>query len=332
MTIGIVYNRATRCFRGPQADLMSDAEMGLIPQLVLSELSAHNADAVLIYADWDLLARCRAANITLALNLAEGFGEYNAHEHLVPCVLDYGCIPYTGADATNMLVVRDKLLTKRIMASVAVKTPRWRIIPDCLHADDAAGLPFPLILKPVREEASIGIRYDSVVLDRSHLLARLKDLIDTYRQPVLVEEYIVGREISIGVWGNTSLFALPPCEFIFDDGDELRQFRSFEYKWLQHQEHMLLPLDLEPALLDQMNRIAMNAHTVLGCRDYSRCDFRVARSGEPYFLEHNFNPGIGPNSHGLSNTFTRMAEFAGYSFGAMLMNIIRIASERHGLQ
>jgi len=328
MKIGVIYNIAQDVFRGPALDLESDAEMKLIPQLIANELSRLGYDPVMIYADWRLIKNCHVNRIDLALNIAEGFENFNAHEHMVASLLDYGRIRYTGADPTNILLVRDKVLTKRIVEALGVRTPAWQLVRRPV-VSNLSHLTFPLILKPVREEASIGIGYDSVVRDHDQLIRKLTILIERYEQPVLIEEYIEGREISVGVWGYESLQALPPCEFIFPEEDPLRKFRSFEYKWLGDSEEMRYPDDISTELIETMGNIAIASHQALNCRDYSRCDFRLTHSGKIFFLEHNFNPGIGPNSHGLSNTFTRVAEYGGYSYGEMLQRILEIAQRRY---
>jgi len=330
MRIGIIHNLAKKCFIGPSTDLLSDVEMEVVPQLAAEELSRRGHSISLIQADWNLITSCRDANITIALNLAEGFEEYNSHEHLVPCLLEYGRIPYTGADPTNMLLVRDKLLTKHIIQATGVQTPKFHLF-STINVDKPVGLSYPMILKPVREEASIGITYESVVFDDVALKYRVRQLYVTYQQPVLAEEYIVGREISVGVWGNSDPTTLPPCEFLFKQESPFHKFRSFEHKWHGPRESMVLTNDIDQSTICRLNEIAISAHTILGCRDYSRVDFRLSTAGQIYFLEHNFNPGIGPNIHGLCNTFTMMAEYAGISFGDMLEKIIAIACKRNGI-
>lgn len=330
MRIGIVHNVAAQVVAGPPDDLASDTEMAIIPELVGHELRRLGHEPFEIAADWSLAASCRSARLEIVLNLAEGFAGMNAHEHLVPCILDFHGIHYTGADAANMQIVRDKLFTKHILQDYGVRSPLHQLFESATEPLDRS-LRFPLILKPVREEASIGIRFNSVVSSLSELLERAGQLIETYRQPVLAEEFIVGREFSVGILGNSSIDVLPPVEFRFADRDPLRQFRSFEYKWLGEQEAMVQPTDIDAVAVDTMNRYTVTAHRVLRCRDYSRSDFRLAEDGTVYLLEHNFNPGIGPNTHGLSNTLTRMAEFAGIDWPAMLERILSLALKRYDL-
>jgi D-alanine-D-alanine ligase len=146
----------------------------------------------------------------------------------------------------------------------------------------------------------------------------------------MIEPYISGRELSAGVLGNAVHDVLPICEFLFPDEDPLRRFRAFENKWLAGQEHMVSPTELPPDTTSQVQKYASMAHRALRCRDYSRADFRIDANGHVWFLEHNYNPGIGPNSHGLSNTLTRMFELRGQSFGDLLEAILNAAAQRYG--
>jgi D-alanine-D-alanine ligase len=328
MKIGIVHNRAVFAKAGTVTDLASDKEMELIPMLAASELSQLGHGVELIPADLELGARCQASMVDVVLNLAEGFGGTNVDEHLVPWLLDQAGVPYTGADVTNMAVLRDKAITKAILAQHGVVVADHHPI-FCENDCEQCHLDFPLIVKPIREEASIGIRYSSVVTNKVMLRERARVLLKTYRQPVLAEQYITGREFSVGVWGNKNPDALPVCEFLFTEEDPLKRFRSFEYKWLGEHETMEQPTDLPATVRRRLSDIALLAHDATHCRDYSRADFRYSDEGELYFLEHNFNPGIGPNTHGLSNTFTRMCEFAGYNFVEMLSRLLSIALARY---
>src|SRR5438552_2953045 len=120
MRIGIVFNVVNRCVHGDPRDLASDAEMTVIPQLVQTELERRGHVTDLVPADFAMVAVLRRFGADLALNLAEGFGGTNADEHLIPALLDYSGVPYTGADAAAMLILRDKVFTKNILAAHGV--------------------------------------------------------------------------------------------------------------------------------------------------------------------------------------------------------------------
>jgi len=329
--VAVIFNRALIAIDSTTDDLASDHEMDLIPDLAAEELATRGYNPVLIAADFSVGQACKEASVNIALNLAEGFGGTNGYEALVPTILDYSNVRYTGADAANMYLVRDKAAVKATLRWLGVPVPPEHLIlnADSLTLDDFSDVTLPAILKPGRQEASIGITFESVVRDLPHLVSRAAELLRLYGSPVLVEPFISGRELSAGVVGNRYLEFLPPCEFLFRERDPLRQFRSFEHKWLGEQEEIVAPSGLDPAVAGELARYTTIAHQRLGCRDYSRADFRLDAAGRLWFLEHNYNPGIGPNTHGLSNTLTRMYELRGQSFGDLLEAIVVTATERY---
>lgn len=331
MRVAVVYNLARTVVAGRPEDIVADKDMEIVPQLVCEELKHLGHSVSLVEADWHLLERCASLNPDIALNLTEGFAGTNAHEHLAPCLLEFAGIPYTGGDATSMLTLRDKLYTKQILANYAVPMAPHYLAVDSRSAivEQMNGLQFPVILKPVREEASMGIYYSSVVTTWEQLAERLDFLFEVFRQPILVEHFVIGREVSVGVWGNRKPTVLPACEFRFRGDNPLKWFRSFEYKWEEGKEIMEPLRDMPDSVASKLTEYALTAHSALRCRDYSRSDFRVSPDGTIYFLEHNFNPGIGPNTHGLNNTFPMMAEFAGVGYAEFLTKIIEFALERY---
>ncbi len=194
----------------------------------------------------------------------------------------------------------------------------------CLGADLECG-----VYKPVREEASIGIYQDSVVSDEEALRRKVMDCLERYRQPALVEAFIRGREISVGAIGNGSCWRVfPPLEFLFEGaGSDLEMIRSYEYKWGGKKEQMVrakLPTDV----IQRLQELTVKALIATDCRDYARVDYRLDGDGSPFLLEVNYNPGIGPNTHGLNNTLTMMASFNGLSFEDLIEQVICIALER----
>jgi D-alanine-D-alanine ligase len=193
-------------------------------------------------------------------------------------------------------------------------------------------LTFPLIVKPIREEASIGIRHDSVVEDLESLQRKAAEVIRLYRQPAIVESFVVGREISVGAIGNDqNLHVFPPLEFLFEETQPLyKQIRSYEYKWGGKKEQMVeavLSVRVSKLLAEYTRRMFVATE----CRDYARMDFRVTKDEKIYLLEVNYNPGIGPNTHGLNNTLTKMASFEGGSFEDLIERIILTAARREHL-
>lgn len=332
MRIVLLYNVARHVRKGLESDLFCEYEIEVIAPLIEEILVAAGHTVELVETEYDIWERLKASrrSFDLAFNLAEAFGGTNSYEPLIPAMLEALEIPYTGASAHNMTLTLDKAITKRIAQSLGIATPRYAVAFNKL-SDETASLSFPLIVKPVREEASIGVTLDSVVHDLDSLRNQVEGIQRLYRQPALVEEFIDGREISVGVIGNgTDLRILPALEFQFPDAERPEQkIRSYEYKWGGRKEVMV------EARLDASTLATLQSWTAImfqacECRDYARMDFRVSADGI-YLLEVNYNPGIGPNTHGLNNTLTMMASFEGRSFSDLVLEILHAAVARERL-
>jgi len=217
MRILILYNIATTIKKGDELDMVCEQEIQIILPIVATLLRAKGYEVETLetnYSLWENL-KAKRASFDLVLNLAEAFGGTNSNEVLVPTMLEALEIPFTGATARNMTITLDKAQTKLIALANGVPTPTYQIFRDGTESL-SQNLAFPLIVKPVREEASIGIRHDSVVRNLESLQRKTKEVFRLYRQPAIVESFVVGREISIGVIGNgQNLHVLPPLEFLF---------------------------------------------------------------------------------------------------------------------
>lgn len=333
MRILILYNVATTIKKGDELDMVCEQEIQIIVPLVATLLRAKGYEVETLETNhslWENL-KTKKSSFDLVLNLAEAFGGTNNNEVLVPAMLEALEIPFTGATAHNMTITLDKAQTKLIALANGVPTPMYQVFRDGTESLDES-MVFPLIVKPVREEASIGIRQDSVVRDSESLRRKMEEVFRLYRQPAIVESFVVGREISIGVIGNGhNLHVFPPLEFLFAEAKTpYEQIRSYEYKWGGKKEQMVEAAFLPKTtalLADYVRRMFIATE----CRDYARMDFRIGYDGEIYLLEVNYNPGIGPNTHGLNNTLTKMASFEGCSFEELIERIILTATQRERL-
>lgn len=333
MEILILYNIAAELKKGKPSDLECEKEIEVIVPLVKDLLIDRGYGVKTMRATYNLWENLKKGRnkIDLVLNLAEGFGGTNTNEPVVPAILEALDIPFTGSSSSNMNFTLDKEKTGLVLESHGVPRPPHQLFRkngEHLRQD----LDFPLIVKPVREEASIGIYSDNVVTSQISLDRKVRETLDLYRQPALVEKFITGREISVGVIGNDSnLHIFPPLEFLFSGAvSSLEQIRSYEYKWGGKKEQMV-KADLPKDLIAKLRDYSEIAFRETECRDYARMDYRVDESGNPYLLEVNYNPGIGPNTHGLNNTLTKMASFEGMGFEDLVEIIIKNAAKRYGL-
>ncbi len=330
-SILILYNDAERLEKGIPSDLICEQEIKIIVPLMVQLLTSRGYNINTLKADYELWEqlKLRKSTIDIVLNLAEAFGGGNTNETVVPAILEGLNIPFTGASSHNMHFTMDKEKTNLVLNSYGIPVPPHQLFRSGSEVLQE-GLRFPLIVKPVREEASIGIYQDSVIIDEASLMVKIQESLDRYNQPVLVEQFISGREISVGMIGNPpDLHIFPPLEFLFEGtNSELQQIRSYEYKWGGKKEKMVRA-NLSPAIIEKLEIYSRKAFIVSECRDYARIDFRIDAQNNIYLLEVNYNPGIGPNTHGLNNTLTKMASFEGVSFDDLVEKVVLIALHRY---
>ncbi len=333
MRILVLYNIARDLKKGTAMDLLCEREIEIIVPLVKTLLTGHGYQVETLETTlnlWEEL-KSRKGTFDLVLNMAEAFGGGNADEPLVPAMLEALGMPFTGAATHSMHLTLDKEKTKLVVQGYGIPVPEYQLFrsaSDPLRAD----LAFPLIVKPVREEASIGIHADSVVVNEADLRRKVAQLVGLYRQPAIVEQFIAGREISVGVIGNgDALHVFPPLEFLFAEANSpLEAIRSYEYKWGGKKEQMVRAALLEE-IAQRLSNYTKRAFVATECRDYARMDYRVTDQGAIYLLEVNYNPGIGPNTHGLNNTLTMMASLEGSGFEDLVEWIVKTAVHREGL-
>jgi D-alanine-D-alanine ligase len=266
----------------------------------------------------------------LVLNIAEGLGISRTRESRVPAVLEMLGIPYTGSDPLTLAATLDKECAKRLVEQAGIATPGWALIEDGnLEAvsERIDRLGWPLIVKPNYEGSSKGVLRSGIVNDRSELEAAIERLAGAYHQPLLVEEFIEGEELTVGVVGNRPpevlaiMRILPkgPSDGPFIYGIEVKRH------W---EEHLVYesPAKIGPADAETVRQATLAAWRALGCRDVARFDFRL-REGVPYFLEVNPLPGISP----FSGDIVFLARGVGISHEQLVGRILRAAMERLGL-
>jgi D-alanine-D-alanine ligase len=198
------------------------------------------------------------------------------------------------------------------------------------RADEAITVPLPAIVKPQAQDASIGIDRNSVVHDERALRQRVEYVLETYRQPALVEAFVAGREFNVGVWGNGVAHTLPLAEIDFSAwADPYRHVVHVEAKWDESAPeyqtmNVLCPVQVEPGLAERIQQVVLAAYKAMGCRDYARVDLRV-KDDVPYVLEVNPNPCLATDGG-----FANGARVAGYDYAHMAHQIAAWAWWRRG--
>ena len=321
MRVGFVYNVRSAGAGEHAGDGEAEFDAPETIEAIREAIAATGHDVVGLEADRTLPAALAAAGVDVVFNIAEGAGS-RSRESQVPALLDLLGIPYTGSDAVTLGVTLDKSLAKAVVSAAGLATPLGIV----LNTGDEPlpdGFRLPAVVKPLHEGSSKGIAADSVVADEDRLRERARAVIGRYGQPVLCEEYMAGREITVGLLGSP-VRVLPPMEVIFL-GDEERPLYSFDVK--RRFEELVryeVPARLEDAELAALERDSLAAFAALGCRDVSRFDFRLADDGTPTFLECNPLPGLAPGVGDI----TFIAEAAGISFEALIGEILECALRR----
>lgn len=292
--------------------------------------AGHEASRVAVGGDVAELVRdLRDAAPELVFNLSETFDGKSALDSGIASLLNLLDLRYTGSSHTGLTVAGDKALAKKILAFHGIRTPQFAT----LHRgalESAGDLAFPVIVKPPQEDASIGITTASVVRDLNGLLGKLDEIHREYHAPVLVEEFIDGRELYVGVLGNERAEALPPAELDMSGyPDDVPRVASWEAKWEEHGaeyrgSETVFPDDLEPELVEKARAVSLAAFHALRLRDYARIDLRVSPDGEPFVIEVN------PNCYlREGEVFAESARRAGIDYAALIGRIVELAAGRY---
>jgi D-alanine-D-alanine ligase len=257
-------------------------------------------------------------DIDLIFNLCDDgfFSDPDLEPHVV-AMLDVLEIPYTGGDYLTLALTLNKATVKKILTYHNFPTPKFQIFET---GDEKLELSFPLIVKPLQEDASIGIKDDSVVYNEDKLRERVKYVIKEYEQPALVEQFIDGREFNVGVLGDDEV--LPISEITFDGLPSGKpKIVNYDAKWKEDsidykETKRSCPAKVDEELGGKLRELALKAGSLFECADYFRVDFRV-KDNQPYILEVNQNPDISEDA-GLF----AMSQVKGYSYKEMINKII----------
>lgn len=261
-------------------------------------------------------------------NLVELYKENPKLEMPFAGVLELLKVPITGAPPIALGTCQNKTLTKRILKRAGVRTPDFRFI-EKREKIYRHGLQYPLIVKPAFEDASVGIENDSIVYNQEGLRKRIDHVFEHYEQPVLLEEFIDGRELNVAVMGDKEPFALPISEIDFTRMPKhLHNIVSYQAKWDPYHEAYHKTIPVCPAKLPQKitreaQKIALTCFKAVGCRDYARVDIRLSKDKKLYVLEVNPNPDL---TEGAG--FMRSAHAGGYTYRKALKKIVDLAWAR----
>jgi D-alanine-D-alanine ligase len=327
----VVYNRD---FESAEADPENCARSdirGTTEEVVRALIGAGCVASALGVSD-DLtgtLGEIAAEAPDVVFNLCESIDGLSSLEPLLPLLLERAALAYTGSSPLALGLALHKHKAKQMLRGAGVPTPDAAVLatPDV----SAVALPYPLIVKPVREDASVGISSDSVVHDRAALERQVSFVLARYRQPALVERYIEGREIYVSMLEqpDAAVQILPLHEIDFAEMPAGRpRIVSFEGKWVETSAEFsgtkpVLCTGLPTAVLERIAGVARTAFAAMELRDYARLDLRLSADGTPYVIDVNPNCDLSGRAG-----FARAAEAAGLGYHQMIRRIVELALRR----
>ena len=323
----VVYNRD---FEGAEADPENRAREDVenVATHLVKVLAAKGLDVTALGVHDDLsetLLSIRQAKPDVVFNLCESISGDSRFEPLLPLLLEKEGIAYTGSPPLALSMAVHKPKAKEILRACGVPTPMSRAITG---PGQAVELPFPLIVKPAREDASVGIHKESVVATKRALDARIAHILTQYSQPALVEQYIEGREIYVSLLAlpDGCVEVLPLFEIDFSDLPATHpRIVSFEGKWVESSVEYAgtkpVRCELAASVFDDVAAAARGAFAALELRDYGRVDIRLGADGVPYVIDVNPNCDLSHEAGG----FARAARAAGLTYDDLVVRILEQA-------
>ena len=295
-------------------------------ELIAAALEAEGHTVTMLGGGREFSGKIFHDKVDFVFNIAEGRGAYRSREAQVPSILEMLDIPYSGSDPQCLAICLDKPLTKKLVALEGVSTPNWRVIFNRqeLPQIDSYDFTFPAVVKPAYEGSSKGISLTSVVEDAKQAIEVVESLLEKYHQPAMVEEIILGDEVTVGIIGNSPPKVLGMMRIL-----PKQKNGYFLYTLDMKRNYLELvdyecPAGLEEEVLQRIQISSLKSFNALGCRDFARLDFRISRAGVPYFLEINPLPGLGTHSD-----LVIMAKMMGWSHKQLISAVLNAAIERH---
>ncbi len=325
----VLYNVTEHLVKGDPRDLLAEQSVVACARVVVDALQAagYRVVQVPIRTELELSLAPYPPTEWVVFNLGEGLEGRLFEEARIAWALEAMGYRFTGACGDAIAASIQKAHAKALLKASGIATPPWWVFrhPYDVDGNVVEELPFPLIVKPIAEDASLGIGPEAVVSTTRALRDRVTYIVEHYRQAAMAEAFVVGREFNVALWGEPPEI-LPLAEVDFSDfADPYSRIVSFAAKWdVNSFEYHHTPVRC-PALVgsELSTRIAVTARqawTNIGCRNYARVDMRVSAEGIPYVIEVNCNPDLSPGAG-----FYRAARSAGYDYRDMVVHILELA-------
>lgn len=335
LRVGLTYNLRREVTPGLPEDFYVEFDEETTVSAIAEALEKGECNVTRIEADEEAYFKLKTLKLDIVFNIAEGLRGESRESH-IPAILEMLNIPYTGSGPLTLAIALNKALTNQILKANGVPSTNFQVFK---RVDDKLrkSLRFPLIVKPLAEGSSKGIRNDSLVRDETSLRRKISWLIETYKQPALVEEFLPGREFTVGLIGNENPIVLPIVEILVNKlPNEANPIYSYEAKWVWDTPSKPLdifqcPANIPKELEEEIKRTAVKTFKVLNCRDLCRIDMRLDENGIPHVLEVNPLPGLIPDPRAHS-CLPEAALVAGFTYDQLICTILWQALKRYNMQ
>jgi D-alanine-D-alanine ligase len=326
LRVGFTFNvKRIKPTAAGQEDQEAEYDSPTTLQAIREAIASNGHEVVDLEATAELPMVLATAQVDVVFNIAEGFRGRN-RESQVPALLELLDIPYTGSDPATLSLALDKALAKRVVRAAGIDTPNFQLMTTGRERLEKQFTRWPLMVKPVAEGSSKGVVKKSVCFNEAEMREVVRELVDRYQQPALIEEYIGGREFTVGLLGERRPMVLPPMEIVFTDKTDRTPIYKFEDK-LEANDRIRyeVPAKIEASRLERLRTAARGAFMALGCRDVARIDFRMDETGRIYFLECNPLPGLTPGWSDL----VLIAQGEGMDYHTLIGEILSGAIRRY---
>jgi len=327
----ILYNLFERLQKGEEKDILAEGAIIEEIQAVENAVRSLGHESIVMAVREEIspiIHWLKEYEPDVVFNLCESVYGNSCWEMNIPALLDLFRIPYTGSPPLTLGLCQDKGKVKDILQSHGILTPRYKIFERAVGP--VKGNIFPIIVKPLHEDGSLGITRESVVFDDETLSKQIRYIIEQYQQPALVEEFVDGRELNVGLMEtNGSVGILPISEIDYTEFPKgIPKICGYEAKWVVESAEFqktkpVCPASLEWLMEKKVGQIASRVFKLFECRDYARVDIRIDREGKIYVLEVNPNPDISPQS-GMA----RALKVQGTTYTGFVGNLIERALQR----
>jgi D-alanine-D-alanine ligase len=335
--VGLTYNlkKPVDSDTGQPEDFYIEFDDEATIDAIAEALGKGGCEVTKIEADEEAYSRFLSLELDIVFNIAEGIRGESRESH-IPAILEMLGKPYTGSGPLTLAIALDKALTHQFLSINGVASPNFQVFSTPSQKRQRK-LEFPLVVKPLAEGSSKGIRSNSLVKDEQSLKEQLSWVIDIYKQPAIVEEFLPGREFTVGLIGNDDPIVLPIVEILLEKlPSGASPIYSYEAKWIWDVPEKPLdifrcPADISDELEKEIRKTAVRTFKVLNCRDLCRMDMRLDEAGRPRILEVNPLPGLIPDPDAHS-CLPEAARAAGFTYEQLICTVLWQALKRYNLQ